>query len=285
MKHHSCPLCRSVKFQSLKNYESHFLHICHSCGFVFTGQIPDSSDLAKHYNGYGNYMDLSSITLKRFDNLLTDFSVYKKSSNILDFGCGEGFFLERARLKGWNVFGTEYDPEAIRKCREKGISMIQSTDTSFYGQFDVIYISEVIEHVSFPLDTLAVIRNFLRKGGAVYVTTPNFNSVSRFFVGNKWNIITYPEHLSYFTKSTLQKSLQLAGFKILTIKTQGISINRIKKSLNAGIQTTKKPIETDEKIRILAENNYLFNMLKGILNLMFRLTQKGDTIKCLAIKK
>jgi 2-polyprenyl-3-methyl-5-hydroxy-6-metoxy-1,4-benzoquinol methylase len=285
MEQELCPLCKNKEIRILKGFEKNLLNKCLSCNFIFSSRIPEAKVLEDHYNNYGNYNGLSDITFNRFDELLTTFSAYRKCNNILDFGCGEGFFLERAKMKGWNTYGIEYGKEAIKICQTKGINMIDSNQPSLFEKFDVAYISEVIEHISYPLEILRQIHLYLRPGGILYITTPNFNSISRYYVGNKWNIISYPEHLSYFTTKTLKKSLKLTNYKIEKIKTHGISMTRIQNSRNTGKNTNRNTANTDEKLRQLTEATLLFYLVKRFLNFLFQITYKGDTIKCYAIKK
>ena len=81
------------------------------------------------------------------------------------------------------------------------------------GDFDVIVSSETIEHINNPRQEISNIHQLLRKGGLLYVTTPNFNSYVRRFTKAQYDIIKYPEHLSYYTKKTLNKLLKQTGFK------------------------------------------------------------------------
>lgn len=66
---------------------------------------------------------------------------------------------------------------------------------SEYGQFDVIVSLEVIEHLPDPHYYIEKFEKLLRKGGALYMTTPNFNSLSRHILGSNWNNIVFPETL------------------------------------------------------------------------------------------
>src|SRR3954452_364817 len=65
--------------------------------------------------------------------------------------------------------------------------------------------------------------NLLRPGGALYLTTPNFNSLSRRVVGPRWRAIEYPEHLNLFTPRTLDGLLTRAGLTKADLRTTGIS--------------------------------------------------------------
>ena len=88
--------------------------------------------------------------------------------------------------------------------------------------FDVITSFEVIEHINEPTQDLDCVKSIVRKGGLVYVTTPNFNSISRSILGSRWNVVEYPEHLCYYTPDTLSRLFKNKGFKKLRLTiTQG----------------------------------------------------------------
>src|SRR5688572_18752631 len=101
--HDSCLLCGSRELSDLKGYERHYLVRCDRCSFVFTKRIPTQAEFEKHYSNYSYSKEhyLSPITVKRYNELLDEFEKYRKTNRILDVGCGVGFFLEQARLRGW----------------------------------------------------------------------------------------------------------------------------------------------------------------------------------------
>src|SRR5690606_143762 len=90
-----------------------YLVKCKSCSLVFSKRIPISDELAKHYQNYPRYTELSPITLKRYNELLDYFEKFRQTNNLIDLGCSNGLFLEVAKSRGWNVFGTEYDESCI----------------------------------------------------------------------------------------------------------------------------------------------------------------------------
>ncbi len=124
MKNHvNCLICKSDRLVNLESYSSTFLCKCKDCGFVFSKKIPTSDELIKHYSNYGRNDYLSPITVKRYNELLDYFEKYRKTNKILDVGCGIGYFLEEAKKRNWEVYGTEYTDVAIDICTSKGISM------------------------------------------------------------------------------------------------------------------------------------------------------------------
>src|SRR5437764_554107 len=110
--HQHCLICNSNKLKRLKGYESAFLIQCQTCSFVFCEKIPSEKELTDHYKSYGRNDYLSPITIKRYHELLDEFEKFRKTNKILDIGSGIGYFLEVAKSRGWEVFGTEYTDKA-----------------------------------------------------------------------------------------------------------------------------------------------------------------------------
>src|SRR5688572_25191665 len=121
-----CIICSSLKIVELKGYEDNYLVKCSGCGFVFSKKKPTDHELERHYSLYPRSGAISSITIKRYHQLLDKFEKYRVTNNLIDVGCGDGFFLETAKKRGWNVYGTEFTDEAIEVCERKGISMKKS---------------------------------------------------------------------------------------------------------------------------------------------------------------
>jgi 2-polyprenyl-3-methyl-5-hydroxy-6-metoxy-1,4-benzoquinol methylase len=225
---------------------------------------------------------LSEVTIKRFNELLDKFEYYRKNNRILDIGCGSGFFLEVAKNRGWQVFGTEYTVEAIEICNKKEISMhLGKLDPLWFDEnfFDIIVSIEVIEHINNPLEELNNIKTILREGGLFYFTTPNFNSIERFILRDKYSVIEYPEHLSYYNSFSIKILLKKIGLKKIKITTTGISLNRLffKKNRNPnGIINSENK---DEFIRESLEKNRGLRFSKIVINFFLNLFGIGNSLK------
>lgn len=287
-KHKNCILCGSCSIEKIKNYEKHHLVKCQSCKFVFCEPIPTSVELEKHYENYGRNDYLSPLTIKRYHEILDTFEPYRKTNKLIDVGCGIGYFLEEAKKRGWEVYGTEYTEEAIEICSNIGISMQKGVLTpSKYDleSFDIITSFEVIEHINNPREELNNFYKLLRKGGLVYLTTPNFNSILRYRLKSEYNVICYPEHLSYYTPKTLNKVFIQSGFKTKKITTTGFSFTRLKTSIGKSNQPIISKKSDDEKIRNLAESNKLVGALKVTINQLLTFFGIGDNLKGWFIKE
>ena len=286
--HKNCLICQSKNIGGLRKYERHFLNYCLNCGFVFSERIPTHRELEEHYKGYSRDDYLSPLTIKRYNELLDYFESYRKTNNLLDVGCGMGYFLVEAKKRGWNVFGTEFTDTAIKICKQKDISMkkgVFNPKNYKTKAFDIITSFEVIEHINNPLFEVANYYEALRKNGMLYITTPNFNSLLRYRMQENYNVITYPEHLSYYTPKTINNLLTLTGFKKSFLKSTGISITRLRTSQGKSNQKYISKSSDDEKVRNKIENNVLLKIFKTTLNYFLSFFGLGDSLKVSYIKK
>jgi len=287
--HNKCLICGSQDIQKLERYSNNFLVKCKNCGLVFCEPIPTKQELDEYYKTYAyenNYY--SPITKQRYIELLEQFEKYRKTNRILDVGCGNGFFLDVAKEQGWEVYGTEYSEKAIEILKEKGIKSYKgelNIDDFKEEMFDVITSFEVVEHINNPVEEIQKIKYFLRKGGVLYITTPNFNSISRYLLKENWNIIGYPEHLTYYTAKTLTGLLRKNNLIKVFVKTTGFSFSRFKQSRSSNIVFENANNNYDENLREKLNKKGLIFYLVKIINFVLSLFRKGDTIKILFIKQ
>lgn len=288
--HKNCLICNSSLLKPLRGYESKYLQKCKNCGFVFIYKIPTKEELDTYYATYAYSGDdyISEITIKRYNELLDSFEPFRQTNKLLDIGCGRGYFLEVAKKRGWQVYGTEYSQKAIEICINKGFSMNQgklNENNYSLEEFDIITSFEVIEHINNPLEEISIIKKLLRKEGLFYCTTPNFNSLSRYYLKAEYNIICYPEHLSYYTKNTLKYLLNNNGFTLKKIETTGISFARIQSSITHKNSDLVGAKSIDEKVRSKFEKNFFMKFLKASINKLLSLTNTGSALKGYFVKK
>jgi 2-polyprenyl-3-methyl-5-hydroxy-6-metoxy-1,4-benzoquinol methylase len=277
-------LCSSVKLKPLEGYEKFHLVKCGSCSFVFASAIPTQEELIAHYNTYTRGAGISAITIQRYHDLLDSFEKYRKNGNLLDIGCGDGYFLEVAKQRGWTVYGTEYTDEAVSLCRGKGIIIHQGplNPDNYTIQFDVITSFEVIEHINNPQHEISAISKILRVSGLFYFTTPNFNSISRTILKDKWTVISYPEHLSYYSPASMNSFLKRSGFNKISLRSTGFSIERFR-NRRAAVETKQQ--FSQEAFREKIEGSKFLNFAKSSMNFILSATGKGDTLKGYYTKK
>lgn len=280
--HTECLLCGSTDLSDLaKQYAHAYLVQCNDCNLVFGKRIPSQKELHDHYALYRRNNPLSEITVKRYEALLEQFEPYRKTNRLLDVGCGDGHFLAVAKSKGWEVFGTEYTDEAVAAGQNKGITIHKGRIQEYAdaNEFDVITSFEVLEHINDGNEHVAAIHSLLRSGGLFYFTTPNFDALSRRVLGGKWKIIEYPEHLCYYTSSSMHGLISKNGFVRKSVLTTGCTMQKFPIAQKEG-EVASRGDDLRESIEKRPLLQFAKQCVNGVLN-VFRL---GDTLKGYYVK-
>jgi 2-polyprenyl-3-methyl-5-hydroxy-6-metoxy-1,4-benzoquinol methylase len=142
---------------------------------------------------------------------------------LLDVGCGDGRFLRHAKEQGFEVWGIDFDKKSVENVkRNLGIDTVFAMSLEeFYEyakeknlKFDVITFFEVLEHQDKPREFLEMVKGLLKEGGYIAGSVPNRE---RLFVEIDWKNRFHsdypPHHFLRFSKSSLEKALNFAGFK------------------------------------------------------------------------
>jgi SAM-dependent methyltransferase len=145
---------------------------------------------------------------------------------LLDVGCGDGRFLRHAKEQGFEVWGIDFDKKSVESAkRNLGIDTIFAMSLEeFYEyaneknlKFDVITFFEVLEHQDKPREFLEMVKGLLKEGGYIAGSVPNRE---RLFVDMYWKYLHGdhpPHHFLRFSKSSLEKALNFAGFKDIEV--------------------------------------------------------------------
>lgn len=156
---------------------------------------------------------------KIFEKLLD-----KDRREILDVGCGAGFFLDIGRSRGWTVRGVEPSKQAFQYAvHELGLSV----ENTFFNQnsfeetatFDAVHCAQVLEHVADPAQVLRDIHSNLNAGGIACIVVPNdYNPLQEILRKEEgfrpWWLVP-PHHINYFNFKTLGGLLESCGFEVV----------------------------------------------------------------------
>lgn len=290
-----CPLCLDANVRPVAGFERQCLSRCCGCKLVFDYRVPTPQELFEYYRqySYGSLKPCPSATLASFDRLLSEFDDYRHAGTILDIGCGQGDFLEAARRRGWDAQGSEFSEAAVGLCRSRGLSVQQGSlaQSPFgCGSFDVITAFEVLEHVNEPNELLSQVRRLLRPGGLFYLTTPNFDSVLRYAERSAFAMLCYPEHLCFYTKSSLQELARLHRFRVTRLRTTGVDLRRARnlarrrKTQSAATDQPAQRVDVDA-LRSRFNTNRSLGLVKSSVNAVLSFTGLGDTLKGYLVKQ
>lgn len=139
------------------------------------------------------------------------------TKRLLDFGSGKGQFLTIAKESGWTGIGIETAKERADFALEKyGVEVRQE----FYskgkvgeGNFDLITLNHVLEHLPDPLGLLkTLLDSNLSKDGLIYIEVPRADSWQAKIAGENWMHWDIPKHLTHWTETGLEKELKTIGY-------------------------------------------------------------------------
>lgn len=224
---HEGPVCQVVDGFSVID--------CEHCGFRHVVPLPTAHELETIYS-HEYYTQEKPLYIERYLEDKTWWNgVYAEryealekylggTGSILDVGSGPGLFLALGRNRGWSVKGIEPSLKAAEYSRgvlELDIENIfLDADTApTLGQFDVVNMGEVLEHLPDPAGMLEIARGLLRKDGLLTLVVPNdFNPLQlilRDHLGFSPWWVAPPHHLNYFSHESLKGLVERLGFKVL----------------------------------------------------------------------
>ena len=231
----ACPLCDGESAVPFVEKAGHAIVRCAGCGLVFAAEPPSAAELRalyaepSYFAGERYYLDY--VAHERNHRRLARRVLREMARHapgrgrLLDVGAAAGFLLDEARRDGWQAAGVELSPSMSRHARDSlGLEVVSGAlqDAGFApASFDAVSFIDSIEHVAEPRATVARALELLKPGGIMSVLTPNVASALARLMGPGWPHYTPPEHLLYFSRSTLCQLLGSAGLRVESVSALG----------------------------------------------------------------
>lgn len=289
-----CPVCGATSFRSLLDVpdadgSENALVRCRICALVVVAREPSRQELQRCYAEYSYGSEdawrVPAATEASLAGLAARLRRFRASGRLLDVGCGAGAILSVMARDGWQAEGTELSSLAAARLRSQGhcihVGELEELDLP-ECHYDVVILSEIVEHLLEPRAALDSARRLLRPGGALYLTTPNFDALSRRLLGARWRVITLPEHIRYFNPASLATVLARTSLRVDWLGTEGLSPPELWASLRG--TRSHSGFEGTETLRRLSVASSSLKRLKAAVNGVLRATSLGDTLKALAIR-
>ncbi len=203
-----------------------------NCGLEQTAPRPTGGELRalyeRHYN-FGGEADTAYTGLRErlFGSWLyrlwlaidgdVSFHRVKGSGRLLDVGCNEGRGLALHRQNGFDAEGLEPNRVAAADARARGFTVHAEDLRAFEpdAPYDIVVLSNVLEHSLDPSAMLADVGRILRPGGEVWISCPNSESVLRRIFARAWINWHVPFHIVHFSGEALRRLLARAGFEVI----------------------------------------------------------------------
>ena len=225
----NCKVCGS-EHRKLQNelFFERKIFSCKDCGVQYLDPQLNDEELKKlyaenYYHAWGvSGTSENQITrqMKRatFQLRMALIHQFVRFGKVLDVGCATGYFLEVAKEAGYEPFGVEFSNYSSQMAKR-----LFGDDSIFCGtleqcdfpdlMFDVIAMSDFIEHVKDPIVTLTKASQLLKNDGVIMIMTPNTNTLSNKLMGKRWTHYKL-EHFYYFNLSSLQILAEKCGLEV-----------------------------------------------------------------------
>ena len=223
----------------IRNYYN--ICFCKTCGLEQICKMPSAESLETYYSEYYNFgeqLDKPYTRLRRWFLMSSfyrlwltidgdiSFHSFKGKGRLIDVGCNEGRGLTIYKQNGFEVEGLETNKRAAEKARKNGYKVYTDQINNFYPKvlYDVVVLSNVLEHSLQPKNLLTDIARILRPKGFLLISCPHAKSWQRAIFGRYWINWHVPFHIFHFSQKTLAKLLKETGFKIIEEKQKSPSI-------------------------------------------------------------
>jgi SAM-dependent methyltransferase len=151
----------------------------------------------------------------RRDFLLSEI---RPGDRALDLGCGEGTFTELLVTAGAAAVGVEVANAALERARSKHpeldfrLTPISGPLPFEDSSFELVWASEVIEHIADTERWLSEIRRVLVPRGRLLITTPNHTRAAILLHGIERYSEPLGDHLHLYAQRSLRATLDEFGF-------------------------------------------------------------------------
>ena len=262
-----------------KNWNEHKILICTECSFSFIKTNKGQKKKEEVFSpSEKSFINQSIIGDKKRENLFAykivknRIYVYekilkKKPLNILEVGCGTAVISNGFLQNGIDYTGVEFDKHFYDFAKSKSRNVIfgDFLETNFEKKFDVLFASQVLEHIDEPNIFFKKCNEVLNENGILHIDVPNEHSMisylRKIFKNNKYyGAIRPPYHLRAYSPISIKNLFLRNNFD--NIKT----FSKINFDRTFGQLVLKVPF----KIAVL----FRLQQLTGLNSLLIGIAQK-----------
>ncbi len=225
-----CPVCLGEQTQFYLTKNSYPIRRCSNCELLFVYPQPTKEELNNVYSAsyFSRGNKYAAILDRKYDpNWLNDVCKLElvtrwcRTGTLLDIGCALGGFLAVAKEYGFKVEGVEIARYAAEQACER--LQVKVTNSDIYSAelaaegYEVITMWDVIEHLTDPNLALEKIVRALRPKGYLAFSTGDVSSFWARLTGKRWQLLTPPQHLYFFSQRSMAELLMRHGFSLREI--------------------------------------------------------------------
>lgn len=263
MINNNCPYCHSIKIEKIEelispyNHKKYELMNCKSCKLQYFTPLVFENDIYEaeivHHEVYEEMhrgRTLFPPTAKKMLHIIKKLDIDIKDNFFFEIGAGDGInylaLNKICRIAPENYYVIELDSKSIEQCRKKGIINITNamfdevTVSRFDIAFDIIIMTEVLEHQTDPKKFIELIFRLLKQNGIVIITVPN----REWFFNKQEEVDIPPHHFLKFNTKFFKENLSRHLYYVDTYARIG-QYNRIKNIKPAALKITSSLNLTD----------------------------------------
>lgn len=238
----ACALCQSTDVRTIARRGRLVIRQCGACGRVEGHQAADAPR-AVVPTAPGHFARLkeqdaafqtilAGMLARRAAVYAADYGARPK--HWLEIGPGSGALQVAVESAGGGYVGVEYDSEMAAFCLSLNRNVVHgdfaALDIAAFlaehapaqGAFDIVYFSQVFEHVAAPRPYLDNVFAALRPGGLVHLDVPNHDGLTALLRklnprARGYGEITPPAHMIAYGARPLEHALRQAGFERIRI--------------------------------------------------------------------
>jgi len=220
-----------------KTQDSEFsIRRCPDCQCAYVYPRPSSYEIEQYYQNtsYNNFTieQVRRLDLRYYPDTSADSNriidrcwSLKKGDNFLDVGAGFGSFSHAAKKWGFCVSACEPNRNAravfyqTNGFKPDACGFDRKFASHHKKKYDVVLLSQVLEHIVDPNEMVQNIYTVLRDNGSAAIAVPHFGSALSKIQGKNDMYISPPEHLNFFSKKGLIKLFQRHDFTLEAFET------------------------------------------------------------------
>jgi len=239
-----CPVCHKINYVCKKKFNNLDLGYCNNCSVAYAqplirggdndvGESNSTITEAEFYEGLKqNHQIQSEIAkskapkmLKYWEKILGENTGRESRLSILEIGCGTGQYYEAWKELNVKWTGLEVNKDMLDFCYQRNIPVSNTNimNTKLDEKYDIVFLSQVLEHIIDPNLFIQKIRDNMNDGGILHIDVPNHDSLSSLYrklnpFHPQYGFLQPYHHLIAYTKQSLSYLLEQNNFTIKQVK-------------------------------------------------------------------
>jgi SAM-dependent methyltransferase len=224
-----CPVCFSPEVWTFAQAPGNVIRACSRCKCRYLPQFADGDDTHPVRRDLRPHIPPSELTEEPHSQSARDRTTVRRLSilrkhltaraRVLEIGVRDGSF-GAAAAREYEYVGIDSAPIVARHARGRGLEVYCATLSNFVNTgpaFDAVALFHVFENMPDPHDALARLKDLMKPGGVLFLTTFDTEGLIYLFTERKRLTQNFRTHLILYSRSALIELLEHSGFEIAQI--------------------------------------------------------------------